>query len=100
MFHKKYFTDKVKERLHGTGQGTGWSPILWVVICDVIISVLDENHPGQVFKSPTGEIEAKQTLDAFVDDSNLSVNKQGVEKFNKKDKLNSGTSQFTVFSKL
>ena len=40
--------------------------------------------------SPDGEIEAKQNVDAYVDDSNLSVNEGGVRRFNKEKDM-SGT---------
>ena len=45
---------------------------------------METNQPGQIFFSPTKEIKATQTIDAFVDDSNLSVNETGVREYNRK----------------
>ena len=81
---ERSFSNSLLQRIHGTGQGTGWSPVIWSVVCDVIIEVMETNQPGQVFFNPTKEIKASQTIDAFVDDSNLSVNETGVREYNKK----------------
>ena len=79
---RESFRDSLLSRVHGTGQGTGWSPIIWSVVSDVIISVMDRCQPGQYFVSPDGSLVSEQTIDAFVDDSNLSVNEAGVQKYN------------------
>ena len=80
----KSFCDSLQKRVHGTGQGTGWSPVIWSAVDDIIISLMEKFQPGQVFDSPDGRIRAVQMLDAFVDDSNLSVNQLGVEIYNEK----------------
>ena len=82
------FTSSLQKRLHGTGQGTGWSPVLWSVVNDVIITLMREHQPGQVFVSPNGNEVAKQAADAYVDDSNLAVNQRGVDVFNEKNGTN------------
>ena len=79
---REQFCNQMKRRIHGTGQGTGWSPIIWTVVNDIIAEVMDHNQPGQVFRGPTCQEEARQTIDAYVDDSNLSVNEEGVLVFN------------------
>ena len=71
-------------KVHGTRQGTGWLPVIWSAVDDIIISLMEKCQPGQVFDSPDGRIRAVQMLDAFVDDSNLSVNQLGVEIYNEK----------------
>ena len=83
------FTSSLRERLHGTGQGTGWSPVLRSAVNDVIITLMQEHQPGQVFVSPDGSEIAKQVADAYVDDSNLAVNQRGVDQFNEKNGTNS-----------
>ena len=57
----------------------GWSPILWTVVDDVIITLTMKYQDGQVLVSMDGKIRADQTIDAYVDDSNLAVNQKGVE---------------------
>ena len=83
---EEYFKNEVHRRIHGTGQGTGWSPTIWSAVCDIIITLCERHYPGQLFRSPDGEVTAKQNVDAFVDDSNLSVNEEGVKEFNKEHK--------------
>ena len=80
----EFFENEITRRLHGTGQGTGWSPMISSAVCDVIITLVEKHYPGQLFISPDGEIRASQHADAFVDDCNLSVNKTGVKEFNDK----------------
>lgn len=80
---EREFCDSLRKRIHGTGQGTGWSPVLWSVVDDVIITLMEKFQPGQIFSSPDGKLNAVQMLDAFVDDSNLSVNQKGVVEYNK-----------------
>ena len=94
----KFFCNSLKQRLHGTGQGTGWSPIIWLAICDVIITVLDDNYPGQLFVNPKKTIRAKQTLDGFVDDSNLSVNEAGLEEYNKQHNTELGLQEASTMT--
>ena len=55
----------------------GWSPILWTVVDDVIITLTMKYQDGQVLVSMDGKIRADQTIDAYVDDSNLAVNQRG-----------------------
>ena len=74
---EEYFKNEVSRRIHGTGQGTGWSPTIWSAVCDIIITLCERHYPGQLFWSPNGEVAAKQNVDALLDDSNLSVNAEG-----------------------
>ena len=67
-----------------TWQGTGWSPIIWSALNAVIIEIMNNTQPGQVFKSPTGKNVERQNIDSYVEDSNLSVNEEGVKEFNKR----------------
>ena len=82
----EFFKNDANKRLHGTGQGTGWSPIIWSTVCDMIITLAEKHYPGQLFVSPDGKTEAKQH--AYVDDSNLSVNAEGVKWFNEENGKN------------
>ena len=42
------FCNSLRDRIHGTGQGTVWSPILWSVVNDVIISLMERHQLGQL----------------------------------------------------
>ena len=79
------FGNTVEQRIHGTGQGTGWSPIIWSMVCDVIIGVMNRVEPGQHFETPDGSADTEQTIDSFVDDANLSVNEGGVRVYNERN---------------
>ena len=48
----------------------------------------EKHYLGQLFVSPDGETEAKQNAYAYVDDSNMSVNEEGVKRFNKENSKN------------
>ena len=37
---------------HGTGQGSGNSPVYWLVICDVLFNCYDELAHGATFETP------------------------------------------------
>ena len=79
------FCNSLRDRIHGTGQGTGWLTILWSVVKNVIISLMEKHQPGQLFCSPNGDTEAKQMVDGYVDDCNLAVNKDVVQQFNEEN---------------
>ena len=66
----------------GSGQGTGWSPPIWFLIADIILSALDENQPGLLLKSPTGEIQDRRSGEMNTDDSRQGINEGGTKHFN------------------
>ena len=43
---KEFFCNEAKKRIHGTGQGTSWSPIIWSTVCDIIISLVENITQG------------------------------------------------------
>lgn len=77
------FCNSLRHIIHGTWQGTGWSPILWSVVDYVIISLMEKPQSGKFFMSPNRSIETIQMVDVYVDDSNQAVNEEGVWIFNK-----------------
>ena len=46
------FCNHLLKMIHGTGQGTSWSPIIWSMVCDMIIEVMNNQKPGQYFEMP------------------------------------------------
>ena len=78
------FCNSPVKRIHGTGQGTGCSPIVWSVVNVIVVEVMEQNQSGQVFRNPTGEIKAQLMVYSFVNDANLLANEAGLRDFNEK----------------
>ena len=68
--------------LDGTGQGTGWSPIIWMAVSDVVLHATQLFQPGVSFSSPNGKTTDASWVKGHVDDSRQSVNTEGVERYN------------------
>jgi len=66
--------------LYGTGQGTGWSPPSWTSISDLISRVMDKEAPGIKLVHPN-QTFLQRVIDAFVDDVNSGLTKDGLEDF-------------------
>jgi hypothetical protein len=61
--------------LFGTGQGSGASPAVWLLISTVMLSVLAKiTKRGMVFQTPDGTVFLERYSDAFVDDTQNGVN--------------------------
>ena len=70
-------------RLDGTGQGTGWSPVIWMTVFGVVLRAVQLFQPGVRFTSPDGKEIDERWVEGHVDDSRQCVNKEGVEKYNR-----------------
>lgn len=60
--------------LHGTGQGSGSSPVLWVVTSSILFDIHQIKGNGASYTSPDKEISAQFNMLGFVDDSAGQVN--------------------------
>jgi len=69
-----------KHPLYGTGQGTGWSPPSWTALSYLISRVMDKFAPGIKLVHPDGSF-IQRVLDAFVDDVNGGLTKEGFQDF-------------------
>ena len=60
--------------LFGTGHGSGASPAVWLSLVVIVLQTLDQLIPDRVnFSSLSGDIAHSRILDAFVDDTSLSL---------------------------
>jgi len=74
------YSTKPDVYLHGTGQGTGWSPPTWGSISDIISKILDAHSPGIKLVHPDRS-SIERVLDAFVDDVNSGLTFDSFEDF-------------------
>ena len=82
------FADSAQTPVEGSGQGTGWSPPVWLLIADIILKALEDNQPGLFLTSPDGSTTDFRAAEKHVDDSRQGVNEAGVEKFNNEHMTN------------
>ena len=70
-----YIQSSIDNFLFGTGQGSGASPAIWLLISTVLLSVLTKiAKRGMMFKSPDNSIAIERYSDAYVDDTQNGVN--------------------------
>jgi hypothetical protein len=55
--------------LHGTGQGSGNSPVIWCFISSKLFQAYNTKAHGITFSSPTGDTSLRVSIIGFVDDS-------------------------------
>ena len=48
--------------LDGSGQGTGWSPIIWMCLFDILLMEIAANHPGIFLQTPDGVVTDVSTV--------------------------------------
>ena len=60
--------------IHGTGQGSGNSPCIWLFISSTLFDIHQAQAHGARFVSPDGTNEVRISMVGFVDDSNGSCN--------------------------
>ena len=63
----------VKFPIHGTGQGSGNSPMIWCFISSKLFDCHNKNAYGMLFKSPNGEMIIRMSIIGFVDDSTCTT---------------------------
>ena len=59
----------LKFPIHGTGQGSTNSPIIWCFISSVAFTAHDDHAHGMTFSSPDASVFARINIVGFVDDS-------------------------------
>jgi hypothetical protein len=60
--------------LHGTGQGSGNSPIIWCFISSTLFDCHQQESYGAVFESPGRTVRVAFSIVGFVDDSTCTSN--------------------------
>lgn len=60
--------------IHGSGQGSGNSPCLWLLISSVLCDQYNASAHGATFETPDKSITIQIYLVSFVDDTNGNVN--------------------------
>ena len=63
----------IKFPIHGTGQGSSNSPMIWCFISCILFDSHEEQAHGILFETPDQELVVKMTLVGFVDDSTSST---------------------------
>jgi hypothetical protein len=63
-----------KSPIYGTGQGSGNSPALWLLLSATLFDVHRENANGAIFQDPLGTTSVKMSICGFVDDTNACIN--------------------------
>jgi len=60
--------------IYGSGQGSGNSPVLWLLISATLFDIHHQLAEGATFSTPDGTITTKISISGFVDDTNTSLN--------------------------
>jgi hypothetical protein len=60
--------------LHGTGQGSGNSPMIWCFISSTLFDCHQDRAYGAIFESPDWKVTITFSMVGFVDDSTGTVN--------------------------
>ena len=79
-----HFNFNDNSRVDGTGQGTGWSPAIWTLVSDIMLTALTRYYAGMVISAPDGSSLDERHAEMYVDDSFQGVNETGVRKVNER----------------
>ena len=74
-----HYTFSPTNRVDGTGQGTGWSPTIWALVSDILLTALSMFHIGLHISSPDGSSKDTRPAECFVDDAFQGINKSAVK---------------------
>ena len=70
-----YIQSSIDAFLFGTGQGSGASPAIWLVISTILLAALSKIAcRGMVFKTPDCKLTVERFSDAFLDDAQNGTN--------------------------
>jgi hypothetical protein len=69
-----YYTPESNFPIHGTGQGSGNSPCIWLFISSTLFDIHKEKAYGAHFISPDGHYRVEFSMVGFVDDSTGTCN--------------------------
>ena len=68
------YTNTLAQPIYGCGQGSGASPIIWILNIDIIFKAIANSHtPGSTLHSPSSSTHISRSFDAFVDDTCISA---------------------------
>ena len=70
----RYYSPCKQFPIHGTGQGSGNSPSIWLFISSTLFDVHSSLAHGVRFVSPDGQLQVKFSMVGFVDDSTGNCN--------------------------
>lgn len=73
-YSDKYYSHCIEYPIHGSGQGSGNSPSIWLFISSTLCDAHQRSAHGAKFISPDGTEETKITMVGFVDDSTGTCN--------------------------
>jgi hypothetical protein len=68
------FYSNLDSVLHGTGQGSKASPVIWVAISSVILILIQQQSEGVTMVDPECIEHLKRWMDGFVDDTTAWLN--------------------------
>jgi hypothetical protein len=68
------YSHSIRFPIHGSGQGSGNSPCIWLFISSTMFDIHASQAHGATFTSPDGTETIKLTMVGFVDDANSSTN--------------------------
>lgn len=77
-----YYSDSTMFRILGIGQGMGCSQILWGLVNDITMHLMESNSPGEMFRSPLSPTTIFSCIEAFVYDVHGGVNDDGTNIYN------------------
>jgi len=60
--------------IYGTGQGSGNSPVLWLLLSATLFDIHTSMANGAILHDPSGTISLRLSINGFVDDTNACVN--------------------------
>ena len=70
----KFYSPSLQFPIHGTGQGSGNSPSIWLFISSTLFDVHNSLAQGATFISPDGKLSVRYSMIGFVDDSTGNCN--------------------------
>ena len=69
-----YYSHDADFPIYGTGQGSGNSPVLWLLLSASLFDIHTSQAFGATLKDPTGLTTIRLSITGFVDDTNACVN--------------------------
>jgi len=73
-YSKNFYSHTIEFPIHGSGQGSGNSPSIWLLISSTLCDIHQQSSYGATFTSPDGDDKIKLTMVGFVDDCTGTCN--------------------------
>ena len=77
---EEYYQHSTAFPIHGSGQGSGNSPCLWLFISSVLVDCYSDTAKGAEFESPDKQITQQVYMIGFVDDTTSQHNQFKMDK--------------------